>query len=87
MLRIRCHRCVKVVSCTLLRLSQVGRELIDAVAQSFILLMQSSLRAKEVVLGDVDVWVIILLDEEWVRRGSWPIHHLKQICEWKEEKN
>ena len=71
----------------LLGLSQVGGEVFNAVAQCLLFLMKSSLCAKEVVLGDVGVRIIILLDEEWVGRRSWPIHHCKQICEWKKGKN
>ena len=61
----------------LLRMSQVGGEIVDAVAQCLLFLMQYSLCAEEVVLGDVGVWVLVLLDEEWVGRSSWPIHHFK----------
>jgi hypothetical protein len=42
---------------------------------------------EEVVLGDVVVRVLVLLNEEWVGRRTWPIHHSKQICEWEKEKN
>jgi hypothetical protein len=63
----------------LLGLLQVGGEEVDAVAQSFLFMMQSSLCAKKVVLGDEGGRVIILLDEEWIRRSSWPIHHRKQM--------
>ena len=44
---------VEVVSCTLLGESQVGGEVVDAVAHSLLLLMQRSLCTKEVALGDV----------------------------------
>ena len=40
--------------------------------------MQSSLCAKEVALCDVGGHIIVLLDEEWVGRSTWPIHHSKQ---------
>ena len=50
-------------------------------------LMQSSLCTEEVVFGDVVVHVVVLLDEEWVGRITWPIHHSKRICEWEKEKN
>ena len=43
---------VEVVSCTLLGESQVGGEVVDAVGHRLLLLMESSLCAKEVVLGD-----------------------------------
>ena len=78
---------VKVVSCSLLRELQVGGEIVDAVIHSLLFLMQSSLCTEEVALGDIIVWVIVLLDEEWVGRRTWPIHHSKQICEWEKEKN
>jgi hypothetical protein len=61
---------VEVVSCMLFGLSQVGGEWVNSEAQCFLFLMKSSLRTEEVVLGDVVVQVIILLDEEWVRRSS-----------------
>ena len=44
---------VEVVSCTLLGESQVGGEVVDAVAHCLLLLMQRSLCTKEVALGDV----------------------------------
>ena len=78
---------VEVVSCTLLGESQVGGEMVDAVAHCLLLLMQSLLCAKEVALCDVGGQVVVLLDEEWVGRSTWPIHHSKQICEWEKEKN
>ena len=52
-----------------------------------LLLMQSMLCTKEVALGDVGVHVIIVLNEEWVCRSTWPIHHSKKMCEWEKEKN
>ena len=77
---------VEVVSCTLLGESQVGSEIVDAVAHCLLLLMQSSLCAKKVALCDVGGHVV-LLDEEWVGRRTWTIHHSKQRCEWEEDKN
>ena len=68
---------VEVVSCMLLGLLQVGGEIVDAVTRSLLFLMQSLLCTEEVVLGDVGVRVLILLDEEWVGRSSWPINHSK----------
>ena len=68
---------VEVVSCTLLGVSQVGGEVVNAVTQCLLFLMQNSLCTEEAVLGNVDVWVLVLLDEEWVGRSSWPIHHSK----------
>jgi hypothetical protein len=70
---------VEVVSCTLLEESQVGGEVVDAVAHCLLFLMQSSLCTEEVVLGDVGVLVLVLLGEEWVGRRTWPIHHSKQM--------
>ena len=78
---------VEVVSCTLVGMSQVGGVVVDAVAQCLLFLMQTSLCTEEVVFGDVVVRVLVLLDEEWVGRSTWPIHFLKQICEWKKAKN
>ena len=78
---------VEVVSCSLLEVSQVGGEFVVAVAHCLLFLMQSSLCTEEVVLGDVGGHVAVLLDEEWVGRRTWPIHHSKQICEWDKEKN
>ena len=78
---------VEVVSCTLLRESQVGGEMVDAIAHCLLLLMQSSLCTKEVAPYDVGGHVVVLLDEEWVGRSTWPIHHFKKICEWEKEKN
>ena len=68
---------VEVVSCSLLGESQVGGEIVDAVAHCLLLLMQSTLCTKEVALGDVGVHVVVLPDEEWVGRSTWPIHHSK----------
>ena len=78
---------VEIVPCTLLRESQVGGEVVDAFAHCLLLLMQSMLCTKEVALGDVGVHVVVVLNEEWVGRSTWPIHHSKQICEWEKEKN
>ena len=64
---------VKVVSYSLLGESQVGGEIVDAVAHCLLFLMQSSLCTEEVVLGDVGGHVAVLLDEEWVGRRTWPI--------------
>ena len=50
---------VEVVSCALLGESQVGGKVVDAVAQCLLFLMQSSLCAEEVVLGDVGVRVLV----------------------------
>ena len=44
---------VEVVSCTLLRESQVGGEVVDAVVHCLLLLMQRSLCTKEVAIGDI----------------------------------
>ena len=44
---------IEVVSCTLLGESQVGGEVVDAVAHCLLLLMQSPLCTKEVALCDV----------------------------------
>ena len=77
---------VEVVSCPLLGESQVGGKIVDAVAQCLLFLMQGSLCAEEVVLGDIGSHVIVFLEEEWVGRSTWPIHHFKQICEWEKEK-
>ena len=78
---------VEVVSCTLLGESQVGGEVVDAFVHCLLLLMQSSLCTKEVALCDVGGHVVVLLNEEWIGRSTWPIHHSKQICEWEKEKN
>ena len=78
---------VDVVSCSLLGESQVGGEIVDAVAHCLLFLMQSSLCTKKVALGDVGSHVVVLLEEEWVGRRIGPIHHSKKICEWEKEKN
>ena len=78
---------VEVVSCTLLGESQVGGEVVDAFTHCLLLLMQSTLCTKKVYLCDVGGHVVVLLNEEWVGRSTWPIHHSKQICEWEKEKN
>ena len=78
---------VEVVSCTLLGESQVGGEMVDAVTHCLLFFMQSSLCTKEVALCDVGGHVVALLDEEWVGRSTWPIHHSMEKCEWKKEKN
>ena len=78
---------LEVVSCSLLGESQVSGEIVDAVVHCLLFLMQSSLCTEEVALGDVGGQVVVLLDEEWVDRRTWPIHHSKQICEWEKEKN
>ena len=44
---------VEVVSCSLLGESQVGGEIVDAVAHCLLFLMQSSLCTEEVALGDI----------------------------------
>ena len=69
---------VEVVPCTLLRESQVGGEVVDAFTHCLLLLMQSTLCTKEVALGDVGVHVVAVLNEEWVGRSTWPIHHSKR---------
>ena len=69
---------VETVSCTLLEESQVGGKVIDAFAHCLLLLMKSTLCTKEVALGDVGVHVVVVLDEEWVGRSTWPIHHFKR---------
>ena len=69
---------VKVVPCTLLGESQVGGEVVDAFTHGLLLLMQSTLCTKEVTLCDVGVHVVVVLNEEWVGRSTWPIHHSKQ---------
>ena len=68
---------VEVVPCTLLRESQVGGEVVDAFTHCLLLLMQSTLCTKEVALCQVGVHVVVLPDEEWVGRSTWPIHHSK----------
>ena len=68
---------VEVVPCTLLGESQVGGEVVDAFTHCLLLLMQSTLCTKEVALGDVGVHVVVVLNEEWVGRSTWPIHHSK----------
>ena len=78
---------VEVISCALLGESQVGGEVVDAFVHCLLLLMQRSLCTKEVALCDVGGHVVVLLDEEWVGRSTWPIHHSKQICEREKEKN
>ena len=78
---------VEVVPCMLLGESQVGGEVVDAFTHCLLLLMQSTLCTKEVSLCDVGVHVVILLEEEWVGRSTWPIHHFRQICEWEKDKN
>ena len=69
---------VKVVPCTLLGESQVGGEVVDAFTHCLLILMQSTLCTKEVALGDVGVHIVVVLNEEWVGRGTWPIHHSKR---------
>ena len=78
---------VEVVPCMLLGKSQVGDKVVDAFTHGLLLLMQSTLCTKEVALGHVGVHVVVGLNEEWVGRSTWPIHHSKQICEWEKEKN
>ena len=51
-LLVRVELVVEVVSCTLLRESQVGGEVVDVVSHSLFLLMQPSLCTQEVALGD-----------------------------------
>ena len=68
---------VEVVPCTLLGKSQVGVKVVDAFGHCLLLFMQSSLCTKEVALCDVGGHVVVLLDEEWVGRSTWPIHHSK----------
>ena len=67
----------EVVPCTFLGESQVGGEVVDAFTHCLLLLMQSTLCTKEVALYDVGVHVVVLPDEEWVGRSTWPIHHSK----------
>ena len=69
---------VEVVSCMLLGRSQVGGEVVDAFTHSLLLLMQSTLCTKEVTLGDIGAHVVVVLNEEWVGRSTWPIHHSKK---------
>ena len=66
---------VEVVPCTLLGKSQVGGKVVDAFSHSLFLLMQSTLCTKEVTLGDVGVHVVVVLNEEWVGKSTWPIQH------------
>ena len=61
----------------LLREAEVGGEVVDAFTHCLLLLMQSTLRTKEVTLGNVGVHVVIVLNEEWVGRSTWPNHHSK----------
>ena len=68
---------VKVVPITLLGKSQVSGKVVDAFTHSLLLLMQSTLCTKEAALGDVGVHVVVVLNEEWVGRSTWPIHHSK----------
>ena len=68
---------VEVISCVLLGESQVGGEVVDAFIHCLLLLMPSTLRTKDVDLSDVGVHVIVVLNEEWVGRSTWPIHHSK----------
>ena len=58
---------VEVVPCMLLGKSQVGGEVVDAF----------TLCTKEVALGDVGDHVVVVLNEVWVGRSTWPIHHSK----------
>ena len=44
---------IEVVSCSLLEESQVGGEIVDAVAHCLLFLMQSSLCTEEVALCDI----------------------------------
>ncbi len=69
---------VEVVPCALLGESQVSGEVVDAFTHCLLLLMQSTLCTKEVALGDVGVHIIVVLNEEWVGRSTWPIHHSKR---------
>ena len=69
---------VEVVPCALLGESQVGGEVVDVFTHGLLLLMQSMLCTKEVTLGDVGVHVVVVLNEEWVGRSTWPIHHSKR---------
>jgi len=53
--------------------------MVDAVAHCLLFLLQSLLCPKEVALGDVGGHVVVLLNEEWVGRGTWSIHHIKVV--------
>ena len=77
-LLVRVELVVEVVSCTLLGESQVDGEVVDAFTHGLLLLMQSTLCTKEVSLCDVGVHVVVLPNEEWVGRSTWPIHHSNQ---------
>ena len=68
---------VEVLSCALLEKSQVGGEVVDAFTHCLLLLMQSTLCSKEVALGDVGVHIVVVLNEEWVGRSTWPVHNSK----------
>ena len=68
---------VEVVPCTFLEKSQVVGKVVDAITHSLLLLMQSTLCTKEVAVGDVGVHIVVLPNEEWVGRSTWPIHHSK----------
>ena len=72
------HLCIElvvdVVAVPCFRLTNIGSELVEALTQGLILLMESFLRDEEVVLGDI-VAIVTLLLEKWVRRRAWPIHH------------
>ena len=57
---------------------QVGGEVVDVFTHCLLLLMQSTLCTKEVALGDIGVHIVVVLNEEWVGRSTWPIHHSKQ---------
>ena len=78
LLLVRVELVVEVVLATLLGESQVGGEVVDAFTHCLLLLMQSTLCTKEVALGDVRVHVVVVLNEEWVGRSTWPIHHSKR---------
>ena len=77
LLLVRVELVVEVVSCVLLEESQVGGEVVDAFTHCLFLLMQSTLRTKQLPLCDVGLHVVVLPDEEWVGRSTWPIHHTK----------
>ena len=77
LLLVRVEDVIEVVSCTLLGESQVGGEVVDVFTHCLLLLMQSTLCTKEVALCDIGVHAVILPDEEWVGRSTWPIHHSK----------
>ena len=69
---------VEVISCMLHEESQIGGEVVDAFTHCLLPLMQSTLCTKEVALCDIGVHVVVLPNEEWVGRSTWPILYSKR---------